>query len=197
MNAAQKILFFMGVAYVILGGFGTFISLAFDAGFFAFIPALFLILGIAFIAVPRYLVFRKNEIVRKGRKYTGKIYGYIENTSYTVNGAFTLNTKVRYFDENHIEREAIIPTSFSKGSDEYPIGMTIDIYEYNNKFGFDKKSVRYEVIYGEEELMDDKPIQPDLRKLVAVRCPGCSATFQAVAGYSNKCPYCGGYYNAR
>ena len=112
-----------------------------------------------------------------------------------LNGTFTLNVKVHYFDKAHIEREAILPTGFARGSNLYPIGMTIDIYEYRGKFGFDPKSVRAEILPGEEELMDDKPVNPDQVQLVAVTCPNCGSSFQAATGYSSKCPYCGSYLN--
>ena len=49
---------------------------------------------------------------------------------------------------------------------------------------------------GEEELMDDKPVDPMQLKMVAVSCPNCGSSFQAATGYSSKCPYCGSYINA-
>lgn len=64
----------------------------------------------------------------------------------------------------------MIPTGFARGSGEYPIGMTITIYEYRGKFSFDPASVRDEMIPGEAELMDDKPLEPEKLKMVAVTC---------------------------
>ena len=55
----------------------------------------------------------------------------------------------------------------------YPIGMTIDIFVYHGKFGYDPDSVRNEILEGEAELMDDKPVSPDQVKLIAVNCPNC------------------------
>ena len=74
-------------------------------------------------------------------------------------------------------------------------GLTIDIFEYNGKYGYDPDSVRDERLPGEEELMDDKPVAPDKLRLVAVRCPNCGSSFRAATGYSSKCPYCGNYLN--
>ena len=103
---------------------------------------------------------------------------------------------MHYFDENHIEREAILPTVFERGANIYPIGMMIDIYEYQGRFNFDTRSVRNDMLSGEAELMDDKPVEPEKMNLIAVRCPGCGSSFQAMKGYANRCPYCGGYFNA-
>ena len=124
-------------------------------------------------------------------------YSYVENTSFTVNNSYTVNTVVHYFDETHTEREAVIPTCFEKGSSKMlPIGMTVDIYCYRDKYDYDPKSVRSEYLPGEEELMDDKPVDPMQLKMVAVSCPNCGSSFQAATGYSSKCPYCGSYINA-
>ena len=91
-----------------------------------------------------------------------------------VNGRFPVNVIVHYFDKNQIEREAVIPTAFEKGASTYPIGMTMDIYEYQGKYGWDPDSVRDEILPGEQELMDDKPwILPashDRRAVSELRC---------------------------
>ena len=198
MNAAQKILLGMGVFYIIIGG-GITLALAGMGvsvfGGFIMLPLLFMVLGIAFVVGVLVSVNKKKQITKKGRRYAAKIYSYVDNASYTVNGQYTVNVKVHYFDENHVEKEAIIPTAFAKGSGMYPIGMTIDIFEYQGKYSFDPASVRNETLPGEAELMDDKPVSPEQIHLVAVRCPRCGSSFQAATGYSSKCPYCGGYLN--
>lgn len=197
MSGMQKILMIMGIMYTAIGGIITvsFIAMGMP-GFFVLIPLLFLLLGVGFIISIILSFVKKNKITANGHKYAAKVYSYVDNTSYVINGSYTVNLKVHYFDENHIEREAIIPTEFEKGSNMYPIGMTIDIFEYQGKFGFDPKSVRNEIIEGESELMDDKPVSPEQVKLIAATCPSCGASYQATAGYSNRCPYCGGYQNA-
>ena len=96
---------------------------------------------------------------------------------------------------NKIEREAVIPTAFEKGASTYPIGMTMDIYEYQGKYGWDPDSVRDEILPGEQELMDDKPVDPSKLRMTAVQCPNCGASYQAAAGYTGRCPYCGSYHN--
>lgn len=198
MKLLETILMIIGAAFIAIGGV---ISIIFIAAFggvdvFVLIPFLFVLIGLAFVISVFVMRYKSNIIKKRGTKYSGKIYGYVKNTSVVVNGQFTSDTKVHYFDNNGIEREAILPTGFSEGSSKYPIGMTIDIYELNGKYNFDSNSVRNEILPREAELMDDKPIDPGLINVVAVTCPACGASFEAAKGYSNKCPYCGGYINA-
>lgn len=200
MNGAQKVLILVGGIFASAGAILTAVFLGVSSifggvGGFIAIPLGFVVLGLGFIFSVVSSYVKKKKIVKRGDKYAAKIYGYVENTSYMLNGRFTLNVKVHYFDKAHIEREAILPTEFARGSNLYPIGMTIDIYDYRGKFGFDPKSVRAEILPGEEELMDDKPVNPDQVQLVAVTCPNCGSSFQAAAGYSSKCPYCESYLN--
>lgn len=197
MNIAQKILLIMGFGYIAIGSVVAFAFVGSgQAGSFIMIPLLFVALGIAFAVGVFFSIAKKKKISRLGKRYAAKIYGYVDNTSYRVNGAYTVNTKVHYFDESGTEREAIIPTSFARGSNMYPIGMTIDIFEYQGKYDFDPKSVRNEILPREYELMDDKPLEPEKAAIVSVSCQSCGATYEAASGYSNKCPYCGSYHNA-
>lgn len=201
MKAFETVFIILGAAFIGIGGMvGTVFAFAFAGepgglGFLA-IPFFFVVLGACFIGAILASRYKSNLILKKGKKYPAKIYGYVKNTSYTVNGEFTSNTKVHYFDENGIEREAILNTGFSAGSSHYPIGMTIDIYELDGKYNYDPKSVRDEILDREAELMDDKPIDPTKLKVVAIKCNNCGASFEAASGYSNKCPYCGGFINA-
>lgn len=200
MSIGQKIFMIIGSAFagigivvsVIIGYVGSLID---GAMVFVLIPLFFVVLGLVFIICALSGIYKKKQIVKRGTKYAAKIYGYVENTSYVVNGKYPLNVKVHYFDNKKVEREAVLPTAFLRGSSQYPIGMTIDIYEYNGKYGYDPSSVRNEVLPGESELMDDKPMEPGKIKYVAKVCPNCGASFQAASGYSNKCPYCGSYQN--
>lgn len=161
-----------------------------------------LLIGFIFAAVGGGILLSviKSSLARKnlkenGKRYTGKIYGYVDNKSSIMNGDYLVNIKVHYFDEMGIEREAIIPTGFTRGSGDYPIGATIDIIALGTKFTWVENSVRYEHIYREEELMDNKPIDPTKLNMVAVNCPGCGASFSAAKGYVCTCPYCGGTIN--
>lgn len=134
MGAAQKILTIMGVIYTIVGG-GVLIGMLCTSGIplvMYLLPAIFLLLGIGFLVGVYINIAGKRNIVKKGTRYPAKIYGYVDNTSVVVNGRFPQNVKVHYFDSHGIEREAVIPTSFTRGSNEYPIGMTIDIYVTEN-----------------------------------------------------------------
>ena len=112
-----------------------------------------------------------------------------------ANGGVKGYPGVHYFDNYHIEREAILPTSFCQGTSPYPLGMTIDIFEYQGKYEYDPSSVRYEILPGEQELMDNKPVDPSQLHMIAVTCPNCGASYKKAAGYAEKCPYCGSYQN--
>lgn len=89
----------------------------------------------------------------------------------------------------------ILPTSFCQGSSQYPLGMTIDIFEYQGKYEYDPSSVRYEILPGEQELMDNKPVEPSQLHIISVICPNCGASYKKAADYAEKCPYCGSYQN--
>ena len=85
---------------------------------------MFVVLGLCFIVTILVMLHNKKMIRVHGEKYTAKIYGYVKNTSYMVNGRFPLNVKVHYFDNYGIEREVILPTSISGGADSmFPIGI--------------------------------------------------------------------------
>lgn len=137
----------------------------------------------------------KKKLAAKGKRYTGKIYDYVEDKSFTMNGDFLVNIKVHYFDENYEEREILLDTRFVKGTNGFPIGATIDIIVDGNDCTWVPGSVRNEVISGEAELMDDKPVNPTMVHMVAVSCPRCGASFSAAQDYVAKCPYCGSAVN--
>lgn len=200
MNAAHKIVVLVGSIFLAIGLLvGIIFVVIAEPGNFPLgmlsLPLGFVLIGGGMDIAVAIMVNNKKKIVQKGMRYPAKIYGYTENTSVVVNNTYLMDTIVHYFDSYHVEREAVIPTGFTRGAGMYPIGMTIDIFEYNGKYGYDPNSVRDEKLPGEEELMDDKPVAPDKLKLVAVRCPNCGSSFRAATGYSSKCPYCGSYLN--
>jgi len=198
MNSAQKICMIVGTGFA---GIGLFMTVLFmfafgEIGVFILIPLMFVVIGLCFIVTILVMLHNQKMIRVHGEKYAAKIYGYVQNTSYRVNDQFTWNVKVHYFDNYGIEREVILPTSISRGADSmFPIGMTIDIYEYNGKYSYDPASVRGERLRREEELMDNKSIDPEQLHLIAVRCSNCGASYKAATGYASRCPYCGGYQN--
>ena len=199
MSVAKKILGILGLSFIAIGSvvFIAIKSAMQYSGFEAmsFIPLLFVIIGFFFVGFVLYSIHQENKIKRFGKRYSAKIYSYKENTSYTVNGEFTYNAVVHYFDEFQNEKEAILPTSFPKGSNTYPIGMTIDIFEYKGQYNFDQNSIRDEILPRETELMDDKPIDRAKIRMKAIQCQHCSASFNAIQGYTATCPYCGSHYN--
>lgn len=202
MNESEKFLVLFGGIFFPIGLIMTVVGIAllcFGELFGAFIC---LILGVIFGAVGGGCLIaalktysKRKKIEKNGRPYTGKIYGYVEDCSGTMNGEYLMNTLVHYFDRKGVEREAVLPTMFVKGSGDFPIGATIDIVEMNSKYTWVKGSVRYEHIAGEEELMDNLPLDPSKLNMVAVECPNCGASFSAAKGFVCKCPYCGGAIN--
>lgn len=193
----RKILLILGGGFVAIGLMVAIVFLSIgEIGFFLAIPFFFVLIGLAIVISVIVSYVKEASVKTKGTKYKAKIYSYVDDTSVVVNGAFQVNCKVHFFDRNGIEKEAIIPTAFARGSSEYPIGMTIDIFEYNGRYGFDKNSVRDEVLDREEELMDDKPIDRAKIRKVAISCQSCGITYEAIGGYSASCPYCGNKVNA-
>lgn len=197
MNFLRNIILILGASFFFIGTLVTVIFAALgDFGVFLLIPGFFVLIGIVFIVAGINMAISAKKIKSKGTKYKAKIYSYVDNTSVVVNGTFTVNCKVHFWDKNGIEKEAIIPTGFTRGSNEYPIGMTIDIYEYEGRYDFDKHSVRSEILDREDELMDDKPVDRAQVRMTAISCQSCGITYEAVAGYSASCPYCGHKINA-
>lgn len=196
MEMAFIVLAIIGAAFMGLGGLCFLIFSAVGGmGVFSMIPLFFVLLGACFFGA--FVLHKKKQadILNKGNRYTGKIFGYVKDKSVAVNGAYPINIKVRYFDEKNTVKECIIPTGFPEGSNQYAIGMTIDIFEYRGKYGWDKASVRDEYISGQDVLMDNKPVEPEKLDLIAVTCPNCGSSFQATKGYANRCPYCDSYIN--
>ncbi|MGN0592583.1 MAG: hypothetical protein ACI4JQ_05005 [Ruminococcus sp.] len=186
---------FMGISLVV-GGILAVVSSAVQgssSAVFLLIPALFFLVGCAFTISVFISIAKTNQIRKKGTRYAAKIYSYVKDYSVMVNGKPQINLKVRYYTGQ--VKEALIPTGFASGSQKYPIGYTMDIFEYRGKFSWDSTSVRNEQLPHEEELMSDKPVEPEKLNIVAVTCNCCGATYQAAAGYTNRCPYCGNYIN--
>lgn len=203
MNDSEKFLVMFGGIFFAVGIIVLLIGLVliFGPGELA-ASAICILIGFIFMAVGGGILFaqlkgisKRKKASKAGKKYTGKIYGYVEDKRAIVNNDYLVNIKVHYFDENGIEREAVIPTGFAKGSGDYPIGATIDIIALGSVYSWDKNSVRYEHIDREEELMDNKPLDPKLIDMVAVTCPYCGAKFSAAKGYVCNCAYCGAAIN--
>ena len=129
MNAAHKIVVLVGSIFLAVGVFvGIIFAIVAEPGKFPLamlsLPGSFLLIGGGMDIVVAILVHNKKMIVKKGVKYPAKIYGYTENTSVKVNNTYMMDTIVHYFDSYHVEREAIIPTGFTRGAGMYPIGLT-------------------------------------------------------------------------
>ncbi len=198
MNSSSKAFWILGLSFIVISMplCIAFLSMIDFFGVMSLIPLIFVVIGAAFILVAARMTMAQKKIKQNGKRYAAKIYSYVKDTSMTINGAYPVNIKVHYFDDSHTEREAVIPTQFAAGDATYPIGMTMDIFEYQGKFTWDAKSVREEELPGEAELMDDKPVNPELIHIVGVSCPSCGAAFTASQGYAQKCPYCGHIINA-
>ncbi len=121
MNAAHKIVVLVGSIFLAVGVFvGIIFAIVAEPGKFPLamlsLPGGFLLIGGDMDIVVAILVHNKKMIVKKGVKYPAKIYGYTENTSVKVNNTYMMDTIVHYFDSYHVEREAIIPTGFTRGA---------------------------------------------------------------------------------
>ncbi len=159
-------------------------------------PLIFLIIGIGILAIPTVAIYKEKQTRSHGKRYAAKVFGYVEDTTITVNGAYPINIKVRFFDDKHNVSETTIATRFPKGNVPYPIGATVDIYGLNGIYAVDPESVTSAKIPGEDQLMDNRPLEPEKTDYVAITCPNCGATYQAIKGYTGKCPYCDTYTNA-
>lgn len=198
MKSHHIILLVIGSAFA---GVGLLVGVVFavfaaqDASFAVMfvLPLLFFLLGCAMIGFVLWQIAKMRTIQKNGNRYAAKIYGYVKDFSVKVNGAPQINLKVRYYTDQ--VREAVIPTGFASGCQKYPIGYTIDIFEYQGNFSWDAASLRKEPIPHEEELMSNQPVEPEKLDLIAKTCDSCGATYQAAAGYTNRCPYCGSYTN--
>lgn len=193
----------VGKVFLMVGGIFLFVGLIlFTAFIFAFgfpialFPMLFVLLGAVFCAIPVVSAIREKKAWREGKPYTGKVYGFVENTSVVVNGSYPINTVVRFFDERHMVREAILHTDFSRGSQKFAVGSTIDIREYKGRFVYNRASVRYETLKDEEILMENRSLDAAGITYVAVTCESCGASFKAQKGITAKCPYCDSYVKA-
>lgn len=191
MKPAHKVMIAAGAIFAVVG---SFITIAFFAnreefGLWAYGPLFFVALGIGLI-IPGLIGAKKNrDIVKFGRKYPAKICGYVKDRYVEINGYPAINTLVRYFDEYRRVKECVIETGFQIGSNKYPIGMTMDIYELDGNTGWDKDSVRQEKLFDESALMDGATASDD-DEVTAIQCENCGAPFVAVKSCLDKCPYC-------
>ncbi|MCR5094409.1 MAG: hypothetical protein K6B72_10595 [Lachnospiraceae bacterium] len=192
LKAVHRIFILIGMIFTFVGAciFVPFLLNRAVFGWFFLFPLFFVVLGIAFIIPGILYAVKQTVIMKNGRRIPAKIYGYVEDRSVLVNNAYPINVVVHYFDRNGTEREAILETGFTRGSSEYPLGMTIDIFEYRGQFGWDRNSVRSELLAREDELMDNLPVNTAGMEESAIVCPACGASFSAVKGYVTKCPYC-------
>ncbi len=175
-------------------GTGIFLVFVPVFGWFAgSFPLIFVLIGAGLCAIPAIAIIREKRIWKKGEPFVAKICGYVEDTSITVNGAYPINVRVRFFDNAGQIKETILNTNFARGNVSYPIGATIDIRGYNGKYSFDADSVRDEVLPHEENLMDNRPLDTADVKYIAVTCPNCGASFKAVKGYTDTCTDCESY----
>ena len=115
MTFAQKLLMIIGIIFTSVGAFILALTLGLNLFFFFFslfmiLPISFLTTGLGFIIGVCIGIRKKSNIRKRGTRYAAKIYGYVQNTSYVVNGRYPLSTVVHYFDNYHIEREAILPS---------------------------------------------------------------------------------------
>lgn len=192
MKTVYKILILVGAIFALVGAMLTFIFLVNRDvfGLWSLFPLFFVALGLCFIIPGIIDVTRTRKIIKNGKRIPAKICGYVEDKSVVINGGYAVNTVVRYFDSYRRVKETVVETGFQHGSNAYPIGMTVDLYEYNGKISWDRDSVRQETLFDERELMDGFEDNSD-GEVIAVECPKCGVSFCATKGFANRCPYCG------
>ena len=101
MGVIYFILGIMGAAYVIIGG-GVFLVFIASGGFeeaggAVFVPLIFVVIGIGFLAGIAIHKSVKKRIRTKGKKYVAKVYSYVENTSFTVKSPWVNSRRVKWF----------------------------------------------------------------------------------------------------
>ncbi len=191
MKTVYKILILVGAIFALVGAMLTFVFLINRDvfGIWSLFPLFFVVFGLCFVIPGIIDLSRNRSIIRNGKRIPAKICGYVEDKSVEINGGYAVNTIVRYFDSYHRVKEIVIETGFQHGSNAYPIGLTVDLYEYDGKVSWDRDSVRQEMLFDEKELMDGIEDDSD-GEVIAVECPKCGASFCATEEFTNMCPYC-------
>jgi len=134
--------------------------------------------------------FKKNSKV-----YEGKIYEYRTNPKYKMNGAPALALLVRFFnDDGNIDEVVVNTTSFKEK--DFPLGYTVKFRYDSNRADLVRKSVTYEHIVRETELMDSTLDVQKMKKLGDSKlrkaiCLSCGRENEIPEGISGICSYCG------
>lgn len=132
---------------------------------------------------------RAEKIVESGTAYMGKIYDYVEDHEYIVNGQPTLSVIVRYMKDG-VVKQAVARTG-QPDTAQYPRGATVSISILNGEAAIIPGSVSNAVIPDEALLMDRDIDAEKLSTSIGAACPNCGATLMVPVGMSTVCPYCG------
>ncbi|MBQ0005571.1 MAG: hypothetical protein KBS68_06910 [Clostridiales bacterium] len=193
MHTERKILALIGGMFVLIGGVISAVFIPVFGMPIGAVPLIFPAIGAGLLYIPIRAGLREKKALSSGERYTAKVFGYVEDSSITINDQYPINIKVRFFDKNHNICETTLETRFPKGNVPYAIGSTLDIYGLNGIYSFDPDSVRFEKLKEEELLMDNRPLEPEKTDFIAVTCPNCGSSYKAIKGFAEKCPYCGSY----
>ena len=103
-----------------------------------------------------------------------------------------LNPWIKYFSSKRARLQAtsMSPTACRK----HRVCSTLTFYHRLRKYQHSPTDICLRYVY-KRQLMDDKPVDPSKLRMTAVQCPNCGASYQAAAGYTGRCPYCGSYHN--
>lgn len=184
-----------GAFFMILGAvLSAIMGFAIGGGGLIF-GVLFILIGGLFFFLGQSALQRKAKVLEEGKRYRGKIYAYRPDHSIKINDAPAVSVVVRYFDDKGDEREAVCPTG-SNDVSIFPVGASVTFAVHEGRYAVDDTSVGVDKLEREEELMDDRLATAEHAHLIAVGCKNCGASYQAVEGYSNRCPYCGTYAEA-
>ncbi len=172
--------------------------------------------GLAVMIAGIKAVIRAQEVLKNGKRYTGKIFRYESDPSMRINERPALMPVVRFFDESGAIKEAWVKVS-SIDQRKYAIGNTMEVAVTENAAEFVKKSynrIKKERIPGEEQLMAQGTLSqrvgienagyiqeynfrtgsyeapPAANTPVDILCPGCSNAISMIPGTQGNCPYC-------
>ena len=132
---------------------------------------------------------RAEKIVESGTAYMGKIYDYVEDHEYIVNGQPTLSVIVRYMKDGVVKQAAA--RTGQPDTAQYPRGATVSISILNGEAAIIPGSVSNAAIPDEALLMDRDIDAEKLSTSIGAACPNCGATLMVPVGMSTVCPYCG------
>ena len=132
---------------------------------------------------------REQDIAEQGTAVMGKIFDYVPDYQYTVNGSPTLSLIVRY-KQDGIIRQATVRTG-QPDTAEFPRGATVTISILNGEAVLIPGSISDTKLPDEENLLNPDIDPEKIHASIGAACPACGANLTVPVGMSAICPYCG------